>query len=238
MSADRDGSPTPAAPVRSAGQRAVRTLLSLAGLAAVLLVAQQLRAQLGIEWSAESIRATVGEAGLWGPLLYLALTAGRQLVLLPSVIMLTSAGLLFGAGPGTVLGGVGITLNALVLYGLARGTGRQWVQPWMSRRWPTFEGRAKAAGPALVALMTGHPTGVLTPFHLAAGITGMPLLVFLLAVFPAALFRAGLYSLLGAHLLDVGSTGFWVATLGLAGCAVLPLLHPGLRRKLFGNSES
>lgn len=232
MSADQTGStpPTPPSPRR----RAVRTLLSLAGFAGVLLVAQQLRSALGIEWSAESIRATVGAVGWWAPFFYLALTAGRQLILLPSVLVLTSAGLLFGAGPGTLLGGAGITLNALVLYGLARGTGRQWVQPWIHRKWPGFEARAKAAGPALVALMTGHPTGVLTPFHLAAGVTGMPILIFVLAVFPAALFRAGLYSLLGANLLDIGSTGFWVATGGLALCAVVPLMNSGLRRRLFG----
>ncbi len=236
MSAD-DHAPThPEEPAPTAGRRALRTVVTLTLLAGALLFGQALRDQLGLEWSAESIQQTVGEAGLWAPVLYLALTAGRQLVLLPSVLVLTSAGLLFGAGPGALLGGLGITLNALVLYALARGTGRHWVQPWMQRKWPRFEGRARTAGPTLVALMTGHPTGVLTPFHLAAGITGMQLLIFVVAVMPAALFRAGLYSLLGASLLDVGSTGFWLATGGLVLCAVAPLLHPGLRQRLFGTN--
>jgi uncharacterized membrane protein YdjX (TVP38/TMEM64 family) len=150
------------------------------------------------------------------------------------VVLLTSAGLLFGAGAGMLLGALGITLNALLRSGCARGMGRQWVLPWLQRRWPSFEARARSAGPGLVALMTGHPAGVLTPFHLAAGITGITLPMFVLAVFPAALLRSGLYALLGAHLLDVGSAGFWAASIALALLALAPLAHRGLRRRLFG----
>ena len=224
---------TPQAQPPSAARRLARSLLTLAGLAAALFLAQQARAALGIEWSAEAIRETVRGYGAWAPAIFLLLTSCRQLMVLPSVVILIAAGLLFGAGMGTLLGATGITLNALVLYGTARAVGRPWVLPWLRERWPAIESLSRRGGPALVALMTGHPAGLLTPFYMAAGVTGIALPVFFVAVFPASLLRAGLYSLLGAHLLDVGSIGFWLSSLALLVLAIAPFAHPGLRRAIF-----
>ncbi|NNL68096.1 MAG: TVP38/TMEM64 family protein [Myxococcales bacterium] len=218
----------------SARRRVLRTLVTLAGVALVLTVAQQARAALGIEWSAESLRETVKGYGVWAPLTYLALVCVRQFLALPSMLILTAAGLLFGAALGTLLGGLGIAMNACMLFGTARLMGRQWVLPRLHARWPSFETRARSAGPPFIALMTGHPTGVLTPFHFAAGITAISWPVFLLAVGPAAVVRAGCYSLLGANLLDVGSPGFWVASVAIGVLALAPMAHPGLRRRLLG----
>jgi uncharacterized membrane protein YdjX (TVP38/TMEM64 family) len=219
-------------------RQAVRSLLTLAGLGVALFVAQRVRVSLGIEWSAEAIQESVRGYGAWAPAIYLLLTAGRQLLALPSVVVLVAAGLLFGVGLGSLLGATGITLNALVLYGTSRAMGRQWVQPWLRKNWPAFEARARRGGPAFVAFMTGHPAGVLTPFHMAAGVTGIALPVFLIAVFPAAFLRAGLYALLGANLLDVGSSGFWLSSAALAVLALAPLAHPGLRRRLLEDPEA
>jgi len=221
----------------STARRTARSLLTLAGVALALLLAQRAREALGIEWSAEAIREAVRGYGIWAPAIYLLLTAGRQLLVLPSALVLIAAGLLFGAGMGALLGATGLTLNALVLYGAARGVGRPWVLPWLRQRWPAFESLARRGGPAFIALITGHPAGFLTPFHMAAGVTGIALPVFFVAVFPAALLRAGLFSLLGAHLLDVGSVGFWIASLALLAFALAPLAHPRLRRKLFASFE-
>ena len=71
-----------------------------------------------MEWSAESIQATVKRLGVLAPLGFLALVTLRQFMALPSVLVLTSAGLLFGAGgaAGTLIGGLGMTLNALFLF--------------------------------------------------------------------------------------------------------------------------
>jgi uncharacterized membrane protein YdjX (TVP38/TMEM64 family) len=207
-------------------------------VALALFAAQSARAALGVEWSTESIREAVRSYGIWAPGIYLLLITGRQLLVLPSALVLVAGGLLFGAGMGTLLGATGITCNALVLYGIARAMGRPWVLPWLRERWPGFESRARRGGPVFVALMTGHPAGVLTPFHMAAGVTGIALPVFLIAVFPAALLRAGLYALLGANLLDVGSSGFWLASGALAVLALAPLAHPGLRRWLLADPEA
>ncbi len=219
-------------------RRAVRPVVTLVVVVALLAAAQTLRERLGIEWSAESIRETVAGFGLWAPGGFLVLVMFRQLLALPSVLVLTSAGLLFGAGLGTALGGVGIALNACVLFGTARLMGRDWVVPKIHARWPDFEARAQTAGPPFIALMTGHPTGVLTPFHFAAGVSGLRLAVFVAVVLPAALIRAACYSFLGAYLLDPGSAGFWIATLVLVAVALLPLAHPGVRARLLARPRT
>ena len=213
-----------------------RLWLRSVGIAAAVVLALAathfLRRSLGIEWSAASIQSTVAGFGLWAPVIFLALVCVRQLFALPSVLVLTSAGLLFGAGLGTVFGGVGIALNACVLYGIARFMGRDWVLPRIHARWPQFELRARTAGPPFLAITTAHPWGVLTPFYFAAGVTGITAPMFLLSVGPAALVRAGLYSYLGANLMDVTSPDFWIATTLLVLSGVVPLAHPGFRRRL------
>jgi uncharacterized membrane protein YdjX (TVP38/TMEM64 family) len=224
----------PTAPWR----RAVRPLLICAALALLFAASQRLRLELGLEWSAESIQATVRRLGLLAPLGYLALVMLRQMMALPSVLVLTSAGLLFGAPMGALLGGLGITLNAFFLFGTARLMGRDWVLPRIHARFPDFEQRAKAAGPLVIAFMTGHPLGVLTPFHFAAGVTGITWLGFAVAVFPAALFRSACYAFLGANLLQPGSPRFWVASGLLLVASLAPLLHPGLRRRLLRRPEN
>ena len=211
-----------------------RIILGAIGLVVLAVAAQQIRQHLNIEWSAESIQATVTRAGVWAPLGFIALVLVRQLSAIPSVLVLTSAGLLFGATLGALVGGIGISLNALLIFSMSRFMGRDWILPRVEQRYPDFERRAQAAGPFLVFVMTAHPMGVLTPTYLAAGVTRMKFWVFLVSLVPAALFRAGCYAFLGAYLLDPGSPGFWWAMAILLMASILPLAHPGFRRRLFG----
>ena len=134
-----------------------------------------LRADLGIEWSAQAVQAFVLGLGLKAPFIFVGLVTFRQFFFLPSGVVLTAGGLLFGAALGTLLGGIGIVLSALMLFFLARGMGSGWVRSRLRARFRSFDRRARTAGPVVVGLMTGHPMGVMTPFHLAAGISPVPL---------------------------------------------------------------
>jgi uncharacterized membrane protein YdjX (TVP38/TMEM64 family) len=209
----------------------VRKLLVFAVLVAGFGVAAWLRTWLGVEWSAESLRQTVARAGPWAPVGFVSLVAFRQLFALPSVLVLTSAGLLFGTALGTLVGGVGMAINACLVFATARLMGRDWVQARIHARWPRWEERSRRAGPPFIALMTGHPMGVLTPFHFAAGVSGIGWLAFLVAVVPTAPLRAACYSFLGANLLDPLSPRLWSAWLVVVGVALLPFPPPGPRRR-------
>jgi uncharacterized membrane protein YdjX (TVP38/TMEM64 family) len=221
----------------SPGRRALRPLLILCAVAGALVGSQLLRARLGVEWSPEAVRAAVGAWGWWAPAAYLALVLLRQLLALPSLVVLTAAGLLFGAALGAVLGGVGIVMNACLLFGIARIMGRDWVLPRLHERFPDLDERARTAGPPLIAFMTGHPMGVITPFHFAAGATGIRWTGFFTAVAVAGPLRAACYSYFGANLLDPGSRSFWAATALLVVVSLAPLAHPGVRRRLFARGR-
>jgi uncharacterized membrane protein YdjX (TVP38/TMEM64 family) len=210
----------------------VRPLIVVAILVVLFMIARELREQLGLEWSAESIQETVRRLGPWAPAGFLVLVMFRQFMALPSVLVLTSAGLLFGGTAGMLLGAFGITLNALTLFASARFFGGDWALPRLHARFPDFEGRARNAGPLLIAFTTAHPMGVLTPFYLAAGVTSISWALFLLAVGPASLIRAACYAFVGAYLLEPDSPQFWIATSLLLGVALLPLAHPGVRARL------
>jgi uncharacterized membrane protein YdjX (TVP38/TMEM64 family) len=219
-------------------QKLRRPALYLVIVACAFGAAQLLRQRVGIELSAESIQASVGKLGLWAPVGYVVLVMFRQLMILPSMILLASAGLLFGAPVGAALGGLGITLNAFTLFGTARLLGRDAILPRIHEKFPDFEKRSETAGPWAIALMTAHPLGVLTPFHMAGGVTGISVFRFFLAVGPAALVRATYFAFFGASLLAENTAGIWIASAILVAVAGLPLLHPGLRARLMKNVRS
>jgi len=215
-------------------RRVGRTLAAMAALALFFVGTSWLREQLGLEMSSDSIRAAVGELGWWAPIGFLGLVSIRQFLALPSVFVLGSAGLLFGAWPGALLGGVGITLNAIVMFTTARVMGAGWVQRRLHERFSNFEERARTAGPLVIGLATAHPMGPQTAFHFGAGVTPISPVVFVAVVLPAALFRAACYAFLGANILEPSSPKFWLASAVLMVISVAPLAHPGLRERLFG----
>ena len=214
--------------------RHVLPIALIALVAAGFYAGAVLRADLGIEWSPQAVQAFVLGLGLKAPLIFVGLVTFRQFFFLTSGVLLTAGGLLFGAALGTLLGGIGIVLSALLLFLLARGMGGEWVRSRLRGRFRSFDRRARTAGPVLVGLMTGPPMGVMTPFHLAAGISGISWLVFLVVVLVAGPIRAATFAYLGANLLDVGSLGFWLASALLVALALLPLAHPKLRREGLG----
>ncbi|TDJ14786.1 MAG: TVP38/TMEM64 family protein [Deltaproteobacteria bacterium] len=213
--------------------RRIRPLLIGIAIVAVYWGASLLRASMGIEWSATSIQTYVAGLGIKAPLIFFGLVAFRQVLLIPSAIVLTAGGLLFGVGMGTLLGGAGIVLSGCICFLLARGMGGEWVHERLQARVSQYDERANAAGPMLVGLMTAHPMGLLTPFHLAAGVSGMSLLVFLATVLLAGPIRAASYSVFGSSLVDIGSPRFYVASGVLILITLLPFAHPKVRKRIF-----
>ena len=218
-------------------KRALPPLLLLV-IAAAFVGGGIVRQEAGFEFSAEAIRAWVAGLGAAAPLLFVALVTFRSFLLLPSALVLTAGGLVFGASLGTVLGSAGILVSALMKFGLARGIGREWVARQRGERFRKLEQRAESAGAWVVGAVTAYPTGPMTPFHYGAGLSSIPLRTFALAIAATAPLRAVAYSFFGSTLLAPGSPDFYVATGLLVAFALLPLLHPRLRRRLFPSSDS
>jgi uncharacterized membrane protein YdjX (TVP38/TMEM64 family) len=199
-----------------------------------------LRDALGVEWSAASIRGLVEGSGLWAPLLFIALVTFRLVILIPSQILLTAAGLLFGAASGALYGAVGMTLSALMNFAIVRVAGIDAVREHLPRR---FGGalalaRSKVGGGAL-AIATGYPVGPISAFQIGAALAGMTLLTYVVAVAIGATVRAATFSYFGSTLLE--GERLLVGAAVLAAAAIIPLLFPRSRARLaelFGEVDS
>jgi uncharacterized membrane protein YdjX (TVP38/TMEM64 family) len=207
-------------------------LLLAAGLALAARAGLEFRASAGIELSPESLREYVRGLGPIAPLVFFGMVTFRSVLFLPSAVVLTAGGLLFGAPLGALLGGLGLLASALWCFLLARLMGREWVQSRIPARLRPLEERAESLGPPLIGLATAHPMGVMTPLYFAAGLSRIRLAPFLVACAIAGPFRSGLYAWFGAQLLDIGSPRFWLATAVLVAVSLLPLAHPAVRRWL------
>ncbi len=213
--------------------RRILPFVLLALVVGAVVLGRAARQEAGIEVSAESIQTWVSSLGWQAPALYVGLVTFRIFLILPSWVVLSAGGLVFGAFLGTVLGGLGVLLSAVMGYGLARGIGRDWVRPRMQARLEGYGQSLERLGPLLVGLVTAHPMGPMTAFHWAAGFATVPLLGFLIAVLLGGPTRAFIYSFFGSTLLEPGSGEFYLAITILVVVALLPLAHPGIRRRLF-----
>jgi uncharacterized membrane protein YdjX (TVP38/TMEM64 family) len=201
-------------------------------LVAAIIAGQWLRIGLDLELSVAAIQERVGSFGWKAPAVYLGLIIFRQFLAIPSILLLTAAGLCFGALMGGALGAFGILLSGIMKFSIARVLGREALQRWggdLPRRIDRHLGRL---GPVAVAVVTAHPVGPMAPLHWAAGLAPISLGAFVTAVTLGAPVRAFAYAFFGQSLIDVGSTGFWFATVFLVSAVTIPLLLPSVRVRI------
>lgn len=205
-------------------------------LAGAFALGGSVRRSIGLELSLSSLRSAVGDLGPMAPIAFFGIVVFRNFLALPSVLLLTSGGVLFGVATATWIGGGGILLSGLLQCGSVRWLGRDWVRGILPAavvaRIQLLEQRIGRGGPIAVALSTAHPVGVLAPLHWAYGLTELPMLPFAVALLLTAPLRAYLCASFGASLAEPGSAAFWRATLIFLAAALLPLAIPALRRRI------
>jgi uncharacterized membrane protein YdjX (TVP38/TMEM64 family) len=211
------------------GRRPLILIALVSGLFAAGYVA---RDELGIEFSRESIESLISGLGWKAPAIFVALVSFRQFLALPSMVILSVGGAVFGAAAGTALGSLGILVSAAFGYAVARGVGREWLRARLGARADDFQRRADSAGPFVAGLATAHPAGPMTAFHWGSGFASVPVIPFLVGIAAGAPIRAFLYSFFGSSLLEPGTRRFVVASVVLVVVALLPLAH-GPTRRLF-----
>lgn len=187
-----------------------------------------LRLKLGLEFDSESLRAKVESMGPLAPVIFVAVLSLRFLVGLPSGLLLTVGGAVFGATLGTVYGALGITLMGLLQYLVVQIAGAESLR---ARVPPRFAGALRAArswrGAATLAVMSAYPVCPQTPIQIASALAGMGLVTFLISLSAGATLRAGLFAWFGSSLLE-GEGVFLVGAVLLVVLA-LPFLHPRSR---------
>lgn len=201
-------------------------------LVAAIVAGQWLRSGLDIELSPSAIQERVVEFGWKAPVVYVGLVIFRQFLAIPSILLLTAAGLCFGALFGGALGTLGILVSGIMKFSIARVLGREALQRWGGDFPGRLERRLGHLGPVAITLVTAHPVGPMAPLHWAAGLAPISLGTFVAALTIGAPVRAFAYAFFGQALVDVGSTAFWVATVFLVSAVAIPLLMPSVRGRL------
>ncbi len=229
----------------------MRRALPLALIALIIglfIIGREIRAGFDFHISMESVaeaqaslqevRGWVLELGWIAPAIFVGMLTFRYFLFLPSALILTVGGLAFGALPGMLLGAVGILLSALVHFCIGRFAGRELLQSWFGGEFGRLNAPIERLGLWVVGLGTAHPAGSMGILHVAAGLTSISMLGFLVAVAATAPLRAGAYAFLGATMVEME---WWVSVLVAAGMllvVILPLLHPGVRARLLGSRRS
>jgi uncharacterized membrane protein YdjX (TVP38/TMEM64 family) len=187
-----------------------------------------LRRQLGLEIDPENLRRQVEEMGPLAPVVFVAALSLRFVLLIPSAVLLTVGGLVFGVTLGTVYGALGLTIMGLLQFLLVQVAGAEALR---SRVPPRFAGAITAArswrGAATLSVVSAYPVGPQTPVQLAAALAGMSLVTFLASIGAGGTLRAGLFSWFGSSLLE-GEGVLLVGAL-MVFVIALPFLHPRSR---------
>jgi uncharacterized membrane protein YdjX (TVP38/TMEM64 family) len=218
----RPTAPT-ASPFRWRRGVVVLALLFVAAVSGMLV-----RESLQVEWSAESVRAVVAQAGLWGPIIFLAMMTFRFAVLIPSPILLSAAGICFGVTAGTVYGGAGLLLSAVLKFAIARLLGREALIARLPRGVRDRLALANSRiGLGALGAASGYPVGPAGLIHVGAILSGISFVPFALAVGIGSVVRAATFSYFGNAI--TGGEGLTLATTLLVGLTLVPLCVPSWR---------
>jgi uncharacterized membrane protein YdjX (TVP38/TMEM64 family) len=167
------------------------------------------------------MREVIAHWGVLGPVVFTGMFALRPFVFFPSTLLFLAGGLAFGVGWGTFYSAVGATIGGVIGFAVARWLGYDFVRAQLGDR--LVEADANRWGAGLVFVLNLIPVVPITMINYGAGLSGMELLPFTLAVLVGITPRAFAYSFFGHSLLNVGSKQFTWSLALLVALVVLPL---------------
>jgi uncharacterized membrane protein YdjX (TVP38/TMEM64 family) len=183
----------------------LRRLAASTAVLACLAVAAFVYSQQGFVLDPRALRSRIEAFGWLAPAAYVVAAALRPFLFLPSWVVMSAGGLLFGIWGGIVWGSVGFSLGAAMAFLIARGLGRDVVATRLRGRATRVDAYVSERGAPWMALYTAVPVSILTPVHLGAGLSGMSLAAFGAAAIGGFVPRTAIYSFVG----DAIARGDW-----------------------------
>jgi uncharacterized membrane protein YdjX (TVP38/TMEM64 family) len=187
--------------------------------------------------SPETVRDWVDGYGVAGPLLFIPLAAALSCAFFPGPLLAGASGLLFGTALGTPVAIASGTTAAALAYTLSRHGGRPMVEEAAGRRALGLRDWVERRGFVAVLYARIAPGMPFTVVNYAAGLTRIPVPVFLGATAIGIAPRAFAYSALGGSLDDLGSPEAIVALGVLVGMAGAGLLLIARERRRGGSAH-
>ncbi|MGC1209275.1 MAG: TVP38/TMEM64 family protein [Ornithinimicrobium sp.] len=165
----------------------------------------------------EAVRDRVDQAGIWGPVIFIAVYAVLSLLPVPLGLFTVLAGAVFGGIGGVVVVWIGAMLGSLAGFFLARSTIRPVLEPLIETHqgkvWQYLEG----TGVFPVLAIRLMPVAPFMAVNYVSGATGIPLVSYTLGTALGILPAVALYVQVGASALDDPARLLW----SLAGIVVL-----------------
>ena len=213
--------------VLSPARRFVCFIILVALTGAVALM----RTRHDLPLNPEAVRDAIRSWGPLAPVIFTGAFVLRPFIFFPSTLLFLTGGLAFGVAWGTAYAAVGGTLGAVVGFGIARMLGRDFVREQLGDLLPDLQHQRWGVG--LVFLLNLIPIVPMTAINYGAGLSGMELLPFTLAVAGGLTPRAFAYSFFGHALLHVRSSEFAAAAALLLVLLVVPWwLHRHTAKRL------
>jgi uncharacterized membrane protein YdjX (TVP38/TMEM64 family) len=127
------------------------------------------------------VRETVQAAGIWAPLLFVALHAAIAVTPFPRTVFTVAAGVLFGSFMGIVLAVAGTTLAASIAFWLVKFVGGRFVERHAHRRGVAWV-RARLDRRGLLAMVSLRliPAVPFSVLNYAAGLSGVRFLPYVI----------------------------------------------------------
>ncbi|NEP16721.1 MAG: TVP38/TMEM64 family protein [Leptolyngbya sp. SIO4C1] len=92
------------------------------------------------------LQATLQRAGIWAPIIYIAIYTVATILVLPSTVLNLAGGALFGVWLGTLWTTVGAIVAAVVAFAFTRTVGRELVAKRLAGYWQTIDAEIHHGG--------------------------------------------------------------------------------------------
>lgn len=162
---------------------------------------------LPVEAWMETVKSTVADLGVWGPIAYGAFYIVAALAFVPGSAITLAAGLLFGVGLGTVVVSIASTLSAAIAFPLARTLFRSRVQTFAdsSKSFGAIDRAIEDGGWKIVGLLRLSPVMPFSALNYMIGLTNVRYVPSVLVSWVAMLPGTMLYVYFGAIGKDLGA---------------------------------
>ncbi len=171
----------------------MKRIFLVTALALLLVVVWQWRDQI----SQQQIELWIEQAGLWAPILFVALYAVATVLFMPGMVLTLAGGALFGPILGALINLSGATIGASLAFLVSRYVASDWVEQRAAGKMRKILDGVEAEGWRFVAFTRLVP---LFPFNLLnylLGLTRIPFLHYLLATWIFMLPACFAYTYLG-----------------------------------------
>lgn len=157
-----------------------RTTALKAGVLALLVIAAVALAVVYGTPDTDALRTRVDAAGVWGPVVFIALYGGLAMIPSPMSVVTIAAGALFGLWTGAVLVLAGAMLAAVGSFALGRLLGRDAVDRFTQGRLARVDAMLRDHGLAAVLVVRLVPLFPFFAVNYASGLSGVRLNHYLL----------------------------------------------------------